>query len=102
MDILTSYWMLLPIPAASGSTDLFKFRSWVILLVAALVALWWIKWSVHCSCVSAGAAFDGEPVGRLNWDPLALCRGVHGAIIGWCGRGEEDDNEKKWQALRNR
>jgi hypothetical protein len=33
-------------------------------------------------------------------DPLSPGRGGCVSIMYWCGRGEEDDNEKKWEALR--
>jgi len=40
-------------------------------------------------------------VGQLDFDALTPCQGVHEAMIFHCGKEEEDDNEKKWEVLRN-
>ena len=78
-----------------------KCEYWVIFLVAVLASLWLTDWYRHCCCVPARDALDEAPIGWLDSDPLTPCWGVFVAMICWCGRGDEDDNEKKWDVLRN-
>jgi len=80
---------------------IFKCASWVRLSVAALAALQWTDWYLHCCCVSAGGALHKVPIIWLDSDRLAPCRDVSGSMISYCWQGEEDDNENKWEFLRN-
>jgi len=41
-----------------------------------------------------------SPANQLDFDPLAAGWGGCVSMICWCGIGEEDDNEKKWEVLR--
>jgi len=77
-----------------------KCASLFILSVAAIAASQWTDWCLHCYCVSARGAFDEAPVVRLSSDSIAPGLGVRGAITCSCRKGEEDDNEK-WEVLRN-
>jgi len=79
---------------------IFKCASWVICLVAALTASRWTNWCLCSCCVPMIAVFDVAPANRLDIDPLSPCWGGCVSMICWCGIGEEDDNEKKWEALR--
>jgi hypothetical protein len=38
---------------------------------------------------------------RLDSDPVTPGGVVSVCMSWWCGIGEEDDNEKKWEVLRN-
>jgi len=84
-----------------GLQTFWKCTFWGIFWVTALAALRWTNWCLHCYFVPAGGALNEAPVGRLDSDRLTPCWGVCGAIICRCGRGEADDNEKKWEVLRN-
>jgi len=44
--------------------------------------------------------FDVVPANRLLFDPLSPGGGGRVSMMCWCGIGEEDDNERKWEALR--
>jgi len=79
----------------------FQCSSWVILLVAVLAALRWTNWCLHCCSGSVGGELDEVSVVWLDWDPLPPGWGVCGAMTCCCGKGEDDDNEKKWEVLRN-
>jgi hypothetical protein len=46
------------------------------------------------------SVFDVAPGKRLVFDPLAPGGGGCVSIKCWCGIGEEDDNKRKWEALR--
>jgi len=52
-------------------------------------------------CVPMSDIFDVSPTNRLVFDPLAAGWGGCVSMIWWCGTGEEDDNEKKWEVLRS-
>jgi len=57
-----------------------------------------------CSCLRCGSVpisdvFDVSPANRLDFDFLAAACDGCGSMICWCGIGEEDDNEKKWEVL---
>jgi len=71
---------------------MFKCASWVICLVATLAALWW-------SCVPRIFVFDVAPANLPVFDPLSPGGGGCVSIMCWCGIGEENDNERKWEAL---
>jgi len=78
-----------------------KWTSWVTFLVAALAVSLWTNWSLYCCCVSVAIALHEVPVVRLDLDPVApgwrLCR-----AIAYCGgKGKDDDNEMKWELMRN-
>jgi len=79
---------------------IFKCASWVICLVATLAVSRWTNWCLHSCCVRVIAVFDVAPANRLDIDPLSLGWGGCVSVIWWCGIGEEDDNEKPWEALR--
>ena len=44
--------------------------------------------------------FDVSPANWLDLNPLTAGWGDCISILCWCGIGEEDDNEKKWEVLR--
>jgi hypothetical protein len=46
------------------------------------------------------ALVDVVPANRLDLDLLPPGRGSCVSMICWSGIREEDDNEKKWEALR--
>ena len=88
--------LLLPV---GGS--IFECASMVILLVASLAVSRWTNCCLHCSCIAVGGVLDEAPAIQLNSDPVAHCCVLCGAMICWCGKDEEDDNEKMWDVLRN-
>jgi len=55
----------------------------------------------HCCCVPATDALDEAPIDLLDSDPLSPGRDFCVAMSCLCGIGEEDDNKKKWEVLRN-
>jgi len=81
---------------------IFKCVSGVILLVATLVPSQWTNWSLRQCCVLAGGNVDEVPVVWLDWDPLPPGWSVCGVITCCRGKGEKDDNEKKWEVLANK
>jgi len=46
------------------------------------------------------SVFDVAPVNRLVFDRLSPGGGGRVSMMCWCGIGENDDNERKWEALR--
>jgi len=68
---------------------------------AELGALQWNTWRLHWGCVPLSDAMDEEPVNRLDSDLLSHCWGISVAFSWWCALEEEDDNEKKWEVLKN-
>ena len=74
----------------------------VLFSVAASAASRWTNWCVCCCCVPLSAALDAAPVDRLISHPLSPCWGVSVALICYCGIEQEDDNEMKWEVLRNK
>jgi len=78
-----------------------EFASRVILSGAASAALHCTNWCLCCCCVRASASLDEAPIDRLVSYPLSPCWGVSVAMICRCGIGEEDDNAKKREVLRN-
>jgi len=79
---------------------IFKCSSSVMYLVAASAPSRWTNWCRRSCCVPTSDIFDEA---SANWpaiDPLGpgWCGCV--SMICWCGIGEEDDNEKMWEALR--
>ena len=80
---------------------IFKRESMVIFLVAALAVSWWNIWCPQCCSVLMSDVFDDAPANRLDLDPPSPGWGGYLSTICWCGIGEEDDNEKKWEVLRN-
>jgi len=77
-----------------------KFASWAICLVAALAASRRTNWCLHSCCVPMIAVVDVAPTNRLDLDPLSPGWGGCVSMTCWCEVGEEDDNKKKWEALR--
>jgi len=57
------------------------------------------NWCLCSCCVPNNAILDVLPSMRLNLDPLSPGWGGSVSMMAWCGTGEEDDNEKKWEAL---
>jgi len=95
---VTCWFLILLLPVL---WTIFECACWVISLVAALAASRWTNWSL-CSCwVSMSDTMDEAPIDRLDSDPLFPGWVFCVAMIWWCGRGEEDDHEKKWEVLRN-
>jgi len=79
---------------------IFKCPSWVICLVAALAASRWTNLCL-CSCwVPRISLFDVAPANLPVFDPLSPGGGGCVSMMCWCGTGEEDNNERKWEALR--
>jgi len=84
----------------SVSWTIFKCASLVICLVAALATSQWTN-SCLCSCCGPMiAVLDVPPANRLGLDLLPPGWGGSESMICWCGIEEDDDNEKKWEALR--
>jgi len=79
---------------------IFKCASWVICRVAAFEAVWWTNLCPPSCCVRRISGFDVVPANLLVFD--ALSHGGGGCVFKmcWCGIGEEDDNERKCEALR--
>jgi len=75
--------------------------SWDIFLEAALSALRWTNWCLPSRCVPESAVLGVMPIDPPGSVPFSPCWGVCVAMICWCRIGEEDDNEKKWEVLRN-
>ena len=46
------------------------------------------------------SVFDVAPVNQPVFDPLSPVGGGCVSMMRWCGIGQEDDNERKWEALR--
>jgi len=80
---------------------IFKTASWVLFLVASLAESRCTNWCLHSCCVPMRDVFNESPANRLDFDPLVPGCGGCVSIICCCGIGEEDDNEKKWEVLRN-
>ena len=51
--------------------------------------------------VTVSDELDAGPFDRLDLDPLSPWRVVCVTMLCRCGIGVEDDNEKKWEVLRN-
>ena len=78
-----------------------KSASSVIFLVAAFAALRWTHWYLCSSCVPECDVLvitPDDPPGSVPFSPGG---GVCVAINCWCRIGEDDDNEKKWEVVRN-
>jgi len=79
---------------------MFQCAYWVICLLTALAELHWTDWCLRSCCVPMIAVIDVAPTNQLDLDPLSPGWGGCVSMICWCEIGEEDDNEKKWEALR--
>jgi len=79
---------------------IFKCASWVICLVAVLAASWWTNLCLRSFCVPIISVFDVAPANWPVFDPLSPGGGGWVSIMSWCRIEEEDDNERKWEALR--
>jgi len=82
------------------SWTIFKCASWVICLVAASAALRWTNLCLHSCCVPTISVLDVAPPNLLVFDPLSPGGGGSVSMMCWCGIGEEDHNERKWESLR--
>jgi len=78
-----------------------KCASWVILLVAAMAALWWTYWCLHPCCLPETDGLGVMPGDLPGLVPFSPAWGVLVAMICWYRIGEQDDNEKMWEVLRN-
>jgi len=81
---------------------IFKCASWVICLVATLAASQWTNLCLYSCCVPRISVFDVAPANLPVFDMLSPGWGGCVSIMCWCGIGEEDDNERKWEALRTK
>jgi len=79
---------------------IFKCTSWVICLVATLAASPWTNLCLRSCCVPRISVFDVVPANLPVFDPLPPAGGGCVSKMCWCGIGEEDDNERKWETLR--
>jgi len=77
-----------------------KCASRVICLVAALVVSRWTNLSLHSCCVRRISVFDVAPANWPVFERLLPGGGGCVSMMCWCWIGEEDDNERKWEALR--
>jgi len=77
-----------------------KCASWVICLVAALAASRWSNFCLSSWCLSRTSVFVVAPANRPVFNPLSPGGGGYVSMMCWRGIGEEDDNERKWEALR--
>jgi len=68
--------------------------------VAALIASRWTDWCLRSCSFPMSVVFDEAPANWQGMDLLSPGWGGCVSVIGWCGIGEEDDNEKKWEVLR--
>jgi hypothetical protein len=50
--------------------------------------------------MTRSSSFEVAPADLAVFDPLSPAAGGCVSMMCWCGRGEEDDNERKWVALR--
>jgi len=96
--LIACYFLFLLFPVLH---TIFKCACCVILLVAALAALRWTHCCLHCCCVQESHVLGVTPVDRPGSVPFSPGSGVCVAMIRWCRIGEEDDNKKKWEVLRN-
>jgi hypothetical protein len=80
---------------------IFKCASSVIFVVDALAALQWTRWCLHPCCVPESEVLGVTPTDSPGSVPFSPGWGVCVAMIHWCWIREEDDNEKKWEVLRN-
>ena len=80
---------------------IFKWAFWVICVEVALAASRWTNLGLCSCCVQRMSVFDVAPANRPVFDLLSPCRGGYVSMMCWCGIGEEDHNERKWEALRN-
>jgi len=78
-----------------------KCVSRVIFLVATSAALQWTNCCLRRCCAPSSNALYEAPVVSLDSDLPSYVWGVCVAMNCWCGKGEEDDNQKKWEVLRN-
>jgi len=69
--------------------------------MAALAASQWTLWCLHAYCVQMSDVFVESPANQLDLDPLSPGWGGCVSTIGWCGIEDKDDNEKKWEVVRN-
>jgi len=81
---------------------IFKCASWVICLVGTLAALRWTDMCLRSCCVRRSFVFDVAPANLLIFVQLSPGGGGCVSIMCWCGIREEDDNERKWEALRTK
>jgi hypothetical protein len=69
-------------------------------MVAALAVSRSTNLCLRSCCLPRMAVFHVAPANRVEFDPLSPGGGGCISMMCWGGIGEEDDNERKWQALR--
>jgi len=74
--------------------------SWVIYLVAALAVSWCTNVCLRCCCVPRIYVFDVAPANLPVFGALSPGGGGCVSMMCWFGIAVEDDNERKWEALR--
>jgi len=79
---------------------IFQCASWIICLVASLAASLRTNWCLRSCCVRRIAVFDEAPANLPVLNLLSHGGGGCVSMMCWCGMGKEDDNERKWEALR--
>jgi len=79
----------------------FNCASRVVLMVAGFAGWRCTKLCLCCCCVTASDELAKVPVVRLDSSTLAPGQCAWGTMTCCCGQGEADDNEKKWEVLRN-
>jgi hypothetical protein len=65
-----------------------------------LEAKWWTNWCLPSCCVLRIAVIDVAPTNLPVFNPLVPGGGGCSSLMRWCGIGEDDDNCRKWEALR--
>jgi len=73
----------------------------VIVVVAALAALQWNNWFLHCYCVPLSDASEEVSVVSPYFDLHLPSCVVWVAMIRYCGIEEQDANKEMWEVLRN-
>jgi len=100
MDILTSNCMLLLNFAASSVGDYCQQGVLGHILVATLTALQRTNMYLRSCCVPGIAGRNVTPANLPVSDPLLPGRRSSVSMMRCCGLGEEDDNQRMWEALR--
>jgi hypothetical protein len=65
-----------------------------------MAASWLTNLCLRSCCVPSISVFDVAPPNLTVFDLLSPGGGGCESIMCWCGIGEEDHNERKWEALR--
>jgi len=95
---IVCYFLFLLLPVLR---TIYKCASWVMFSVATMAASQWTIWCLHWCCVPSSDALDEAPIVSLDSDLLSPVWGAGAAMNCWCGKEEEDGNQKKWEVQRN-